>query len=71
MQSFRCNSVIFHLPDVPEMFKPFANVDHYVSKKKAKQRLSVKELRELVECLSGNLQTLGSAKVILEIFIIN
>ena len=57
--------MIFHLPDVPEMFKPFANLDHYVSKKKAKQRLSVNELRGLVECLSGNL-----AKVISEIYII-
>lgn len=36
---------------VPEMLKPFTNLNHYVSKKKAKPMLSGKELQELVECL--------------------
>ena len=33
----------------------FANVNDYVSQKKAKPRLSAKELQELVKCLLGNL----------------
>ena len=37
------------------MLKSFANINDYVSKEKAKPRLSVKELQELVECLLGNL----------------
>ena len=57
----------YHRKHVPELFKPFANVNDYVSQKKAKPRLSAKELQELVECLLGNL---GSAKVISEIFTI-
>ena len=35
---------------VPEMLKPFTNLNDYVSKKKAKPVLSGKELQELVEC---------------------
>ena len=33
----------------------FPNVNDYVSQKKAKPRLSAKELQELIECLLGNL----------------
>ena len=56
---------------VPDMFKTFATANDYISKKNAKPRLSAKEHQGLVECLSGTLQTLGSAKVISYVFIIN
>ena len=45
----------YHRKHVPEMFKPFANVNDYASQKKAKPRLSAKAVQELVNVFWENL----------------
>ena len=41
--------------EIPDIFKPFADLNDYVAKKKSRPRLSAKELDAMIDKLSGNI----------------